>query len=101
MARNTLASMRAMKDIQQRNRERGCNRYIISNCGSLVNILEAFALIRLADWAQPTVDVIPLFETVADLQAAEAVMEALYANPEYAAHLARRGNTPGGHAGFQ
>lgn len=92
MARKTLESIRAMKTIQQRNGETGCNRYIISNNGSVVNMLEAFAMIRLSDWKEPTVDVIPLFETVDDLQIADTVMETLYTNPEYAAHLKRRGN---------
>ena len=33
----------------------------------------------------------PLFETIADLHAAPAIMEQLFANPAYAAHL----RTPG------
>lgn len=92
MARKTLESIRAMKTIQRRNGENGCNRYIISNNGNLINLLEAFSMIRLSDWQEPAVDIIPLFETINDLQVADTVMEALYANPEYAAHLNRRGN---------
>ncbi len=92
MAQKTLESMYAMKDIQKYNGEQGCNRYIISNNGSVVNVLEAFAMIRLCDWQSPTVDVIPLFETVDDLQSANTVMETLYTNPEYSEHLKRRGN---------
>ncbi|GAB5400944.1 MAG: phosphoenolpyruvate carboxylase [Aureisphaera sp.] len=92
MAEKTLASMYAMKQIQEYNGEQGCNRYIISNNGSVVNVLEAFAMIRLSDWEDPTVDIIPLFETVDDLQVANEVMETLYTNPHYAAHLKRRGN---------
>jgi phosphoenolpyruvate carboxylase len=100
MARKTLESIRAMKLIQQRNGETGCNRYIISNNGSIVNMLEAFAMIRLSDWPQPTVDVIPLFETVDDLQVADTVMESLYTNSEYAAHLKNRGNRQSVMLGF-
>ena len=81
-----------MKEIQQTNGEQGCNRYIISNNRGVVNVLEAFAMIRLCDWVEPTVDVIPLFEMVEDLLVADQVMETLYLNPEYAAHLKRRGN---------
>ncbi|MFI2743595.1 phosphoenolpyruvate carboxylase [Zhouia sp. PK063] len=92
MARKTLESIYAIKTIQKNNGELGCNRYIISNNGSVTNVLEAFAMIRLCDWAQPTVDVVPLFETVDDLQDARNVMETLYTNPTYAAHLKRRGN---------
>jgi phosphoenolpyruvate carboxylase len=92
MARNTLASIYAMKEIQLYNGENACNRYIISNNGSVVNLLEAFAMIRLCDWSSPTVDVIPLFETVDDLQDADQVMETIYTNSAYLAHLKRRGN---------
>jgi phosphoenolpyruvate carboxylase len=31
----------------------------------------------------PTVDIIPLFESVDDLQNAHSIMEQLYTNPEY------------------
>ncbi|HAT63815.1 MAG TPA: phosphoenolpyruvate carboxylase [Flavobacteriaceae bacterium] len=92
VAQKTIESMYAMKAIQKYNGEQGCNRYIISNNGSVVNVLEAFAMIRLCDWKNPTVDVIPLFETVDDLQVADQVMETLYTNPSYAKHLKRRNN---------
>ncbi|WP_046756779.1 phosphoenolpyruvate carboxylase [Kordia jejudonensis] len=88
----TISSIYAMKTIQERNGERGANRYIISNNQSVVHVMEAFAMLRLCDWKQPDVDVSPLFETVPDLQAAETVMKTLYENEAYAAHLKRRGN---------
>ncbi|PQB05299.1 phosphoenolpyruvate carboxylase [Aureitalea marina] len=91
MARKTLASIYAMRVIQKSNGELGCNRYIISNNGSVINVMEAFAMLRMSDWKEPTVDVIPLFETVDDLGVADQVMETLYTNPEYKAHLERRG----------
>ena len=53
--------------------------------------METFAMIRLCDWELPTVDVIPLFETVPDLQVCHLVMESLYKNPIYIEHLKRRG----------
>src|SRR5690606_2933421 len=74
------------------NGELGCNRYIISNNGSVLNVMQAFAMIRMCDWETPTVDIIPLFETVDDLEIAHKVMETLYSNKAYAAHLKRRGN---------
>ncbi|WP_224490407.1 phosphoenolpyruvate carboxylase [Robertkochia flava] len=92
MARNTLESIYAIKTIQKNNGEKGCNRYIISNNGSVLNVMEAFAMIRLCDWKSPDVDVIPLFETVDDLKVAHKVMKTLYTNTEYAKHLKRRGN---------
>lgn len=92
MAQKTLESIYAMKEIQKSNGEQGCNRYIISNNGSVVNVLETFAMIHLCDWNAPTVDIIPLFETVDDLQVADAVMKSLYKNPSYREHLKRRGD---------
>ncbi|QLE02563.1 phosphoenolpyruvate carboxylase [Galbibacter sp. BG1] len=92
MSRITLESIYAMKTIQKNNGELGSNRYIISNNGSVLNVMHAFAMIRMCDWEQPTVDVIPLFETVDDLEDAHNVMETLYTDKSYAAHLKRRGN---------
>lgn len=83
----TIDSIYAMRQIQAENGELGANRYIISNCQSLEHLLQLFALIRMCDWEQPTVDFIPLFETIDDLNAAPEIMRELYAIPEYAAHL--------------
>ncbi len=91
ITRATLESMYAIKTIQEKNGERAANRYIISNNGNALNVMETFAMIRLCDWEFPTVDVIPLFETVPDLQVAHTVMESLYSNPIYMEHLKQRG----------
>ncbi len=90
--RTTLETVSAMRTIQQQNGEPGCNRYIISNCESAVHILETLALFPLCGWAQPSVDIVPLFEIIDDLKVAHQVMETVYANPVYQQHLARRGN---------
>ena len=87
----TLDSVRAMQAIQKTNGERGCNRYIISNCQTLENILELFALCRISAWERPNVDFIPLFETIRDLKTAGKVMEGLFSNTVYKKHLERRG----------
>ena len=87
----TLESIRAMQRIQKTNGERGCNRYIISNCQTLENILELFAMCRVSGWEKPTVDFIPLFETIPDLEMASEVMNGLFSNPIYKKHLEQRG----------
>ena len=91
LVKKTLGSIYAMKTIQKENGERGAHRYIISNNQTALNVMETYAMINLCGWNKPTVDVIPLFETVTDLQNAHKVMEQLYTNPEYAKHLERRG----------
>jgi phosphoenolpyruvate carboxylase len=92
ITRQTLESVQAIKTIQKNNGESGANRYIISNNESALNVMETFAMIRLNNWENPTVDIIPLFESVDDLQNAHSIMEQLYTNPEYSAHLKSRGN---------
>ena len=87
-----LGSIRAMKEIQQTNGEAGSNRYIISNNQTAQNIFEVFAMIRLSDWAAPSVDIVPLFETIPDLKIALEVMDKVYSNPVYREHLKNRGN---------
>ena len=91
MARATIESIYAIKKIQAENGERGANRYIISNNGSAINVLETFSMVNMCGWENPTLDIIPLFETVPDLEVAHTVMETLYTNPQYMAHLKRRG----------
>ncbi|HLP40637.1 MAG TPA: phosphoenolpyruvate carboxylase [Fibrobacteria bacterium] len=95
LAQDALATLAAARDIQAQNGPRGLHRYIISNSQSAANVLEVLVLARLAGWKAGAVDldVVPLFETVGDLEHAEGIMRRLYALPAYAAHLARRGGT--------
>ena len=81
-----------MQEIQTKNGELGCHRYIISNNQTAQNIFEVFAMIRLSNWEEPTVDVAPLFETITDLSIAPKVMDIVYSNPTYRNHLRTRGD---------
>ena len=92
ITRLTIESIHAIKTIQEKNGEFGANRYIISNNESALNVMETFALFRLSNWENPPVDIIPLFESIDDLQNAHEIMEKLYTNPTYSAHLANRNN---------
>ncbi|MBH46101.1 MAG: phosphoenolpyruvate carboxylase [Flavobacteriaceae bacterium] len=92
ITRETLDSIRAMKTIQEKNGERGCNRYIISNCQSIDNILELYAMHKISNWEAPKVDIIPLFETIPDLEVCEKIMKTLYENGVYRKHLSKRGD---------
>lgn len=101
LVKETINSFQAIGDIQQQNGESGCHRYIISNCGSALNVAEVLALAQLtvsdgkrsATGAMSPVnlDVVPLFETIDDLAQCGAVMHKLYTNAHYARHLASRG----------
>ncbi len=90
IVKHTIGSIYAMKAIQKSNGEKGCHRYIISNCQSIENMLQLYALHRICGWEKPTVDLIPLFETVDDLRASQEIMNSLYSNPVYSAHLKSR-----------
>jgi phosphoenolpyruvate carboxylase len=90
ITKSTIKSIQAIKQIQENNGEFGANRYIISNNESALNVMETFALFKLNNWENLSVDIIPLFESVDDLQSAHLIMEKLYTNPAYAEHLTNR-----------
>lgn len=92
MTKSTIESIHAMKTIQQKNGELGSNRYIISNNESALNVMETLSMFHLCGWQNPTVDIVPLFESVDDLQHADVIMEQLYANSAYKKHLKSRNN---------
>ena len=87
ITKSTIGSIKAMKTIQENNGEKACNRYIISNNESALHVFETLSMFHLCGWQNPTVDIVPLFESVEDLEKADKVMEQLYTNPTYANHL--------------
>ncbi|MEP7372027.1 MAG: phosphoenolpyruvate carboxylase [Chitinophagaceae bacterium] len=90
--RDTLKSIAAIRTIHQFNGPDGCHRYIISQCNSALNAMEVYGLFLLNGWkpAEINIDIVPLFETIDDLQNAADVMRTLYTNPVYKKHLQRR-----------
>src|SRR6187401_756143 len=88
LIKDTLLSASTIKGIQQFNGEAGCNRYIISQCNSALNVLEVFGLLLLNGWKKEKllVDIVPLFETIEDLKQAPAIMKTLYTNKNYRQH---------------
>ena len=93
-AQDTLKSMETIKTIQGYNGEQGCNRYIISQCSSALQMLEVYGLFLLCGWKKEllNIDIVPLFEMIDDLQQAAAMMKELYSNETYRQHLQLRGN---------
>ncbi|MEO6328611.1 MAG: phosphoenolpyruvate carboxylase [Ginsengibacter sp.] len=94
LIKDTLNTMHAIKKIQQFNGIEGCHRYIISQCNSALNVAEVVGLFLLCGWKKEelSIDVVPLFETVEDMQHASEIMNTLYKNFHYQAHLKRRNN---------
>ncbi len=94
LTKDTLDTIRLVKQIQFSNGEKACQRFIISNCQRASDILQLINLFLWSGWRKESlsVDFMPLFETVNDLSHAAEVMESLYAHPFYKDHLKRRGS---------
>ena len=92
LVKNTLQTIKVVKEIQQTNGEKGAHRYIISNNQTALNVMQLYAMLKLVAFNDRlSIDIVPLFETVTDLENAPKVMEQLYTNKAYKAHLRSRG----------
>ncbi len=85
----TIKTFLSIRNIQKSNGEKSCHRYVISNCQSVIHILQVYQLakILIAPTDSLPLDVVPLFETIDDLAHAPAIMEKLYSIPQYRDHL--------------
>ena len=94
MTNEVLDTFRALGSIQKRNGMKAARRYIISFTKSAQNIKDVYELNRLA-FAHPedvpTIDVIPLFEQLEDLQNSVNVLEEMIKIPEVQARLKATG----------
>lgn len=92
MTRDTLDTFAAIRNIQARQGVMALHRYVISNSGSVADVLGVLAMARLAGWKTDKVklDIVPLFETIEDLHEAPKVLAQLFASPVYLAHLKKR-----------
>lgn len=90
--KDTFATVRAIAEIQEKNGEKACHRYIISNSTSTASVLEVMALFRFCGYSSEDklVDIVPLFETMEGLESAPKTMFQLYNLPYYQNHLKRR-----------
>lgn len=96
--RKTLETFHVMRTVQQEFGRRAASTYIVSMTRSAEDLLRVLLLAREAGLldltAEPPVsnlDVVPLFETQADLARAPAVMQELFDDPVYSRQLQARG----------
>lgn len=91
---DTLSVMAAIKDIQAANGVAGCDRYVISHSHSALTVIEVYGMLLMSGWQSDAlrVDIVPLFETVDDLNNAAVIMQELYELPAYRNHLRFRRN---------
>src|SRR5690606_32932154 len=97
-AQCTIDAFRAMATIQRESGELGARTYIISMTQSADDLLRVLVLAREAglvdlggDPPVSRIDVVPLFETGADLDAAPEIMRSLFEDPAYARQMQARG----------
>ncbi len=95
IVKDTIHNISQLQHIQDTNGEDGCNRYIISNSEDIFAILFVYGLFKWCGWAgkEITFDIVPLFETMKGMEAAEATMQTLFDLPEYRQHLESRDNS--------
>ncbi|PZU49715.1 MAG: phosphoenolpyruvate carboxylase [Microbacterium sp.] len=90
LAQEVLEVFRTIAQIQQRYGPDAAGRYIVSFTQSAADLANVHALARFAvgpGGTPPVLDVIPLFETFADLQAAPGILAEIVENPDFAARL--------------
>ena len=86
----TLKLFRKIGQAHQMLGQASMQTYIISMTEGVSNLLEVLLMTHDAGLAGQ-LDIVPLFETVADLKAAPKIMADLFQNPVYANHLKQRG----------
>jgi phosphoenolpyruvate carboxylase len=98
-ARRTLEEFGALKDIQTRFGEAASHRYILSMTRSAADVWDALLLGWQAGLVrarrgklQSSLDVIPLFETLEDLEAGPGVIDELLSDSVYRRLVASRGD---------
>ena len=96
--RRALDTMRAMRTVQDETGEAAASTYIVSMTTSPEDLLRVLLLAREAglvdlacDPPRSRLDVVPLFETLDDLERAPEVLRALLSDAVYARQLAARG----------
>lgn len=88
--RETLDVFRTIRWARETIGPRAVDSYVISHCRAAADVLEVLFLARDAG-VDAAIDVVPLFESIEDLDNSPAVLEALFDQPVYVAHLAARG----------
>src|SRR6266487_2506043 len=93
-----LEILRAAAEVQQQYGKEALSNYIISKSDGVSDILEVALLLKEAGLLRPRegeldVNIIPLFETIADLRNCSGVMDELLGLPEYRRFLEHRSRT--------
>ena len=94
IVKDTIANIKQLKLIQERNGEDGCNRYIISNSEDIFSVLFVFGLFRWCGYKDEDInfDIVPLFETMIGMKLSGEIMQTLLSLPQIRKHVSKRGD---------
>ena len=93
LIRDTIQNIKQLTELQNRNGEIGCHRYIISNSEDVYSVLFVLGLIRwIHEGDMLKFDIIPLFETMEGMKNSASIMAELFENASYMKHLKNRNN---------
>ena len=84
-----LAQLWTIGAIQKQHGPKAADHYVVSMTRSAEDILAIHRLAKLANVRQ--IDIVPLFETIQDLDNAERILAELWSNADYREHLKHRG----------
>jgi phosphoenolpyruvate carboxylase len=95
-SRSEIATLNAAKEAHRCYGKCSIPNYVISMTHGVSDILETALLLREGGLLRPQtgeldVNIVPLFETIADLRGCGAIMDRLFAIPEYRCLIAGRG----------
>lgn len=83
-----ISTLKLVPEVQKRNGPLSLHRFIISHTESTLHLMEIF---YLSEWyAKGLLDVVPLFESIADMRKAPEILENLFQNKTYLKHLQKR-----------
>lgn len=93
--KDVIVNIKQLKQLQLMNGELTCNRYIISNATSVLDVLQVYTFFRWCNYTSDEIhfDIIPLFETIEGMTNAATILDELFKNKIYKKHLEKRNNT--------
>ncbi len=86
---NVIEPILLAREATQRYGRDGMGVYVISMTDALSDVLEVLLLMR---WCQADLSIVPLFETLEDLERAPDILRAMFAHPHYREHLRSNGD---------
>lgn len=91
---DTIATLKLIPEVQRQNGALGLHRVIISHTRNAADVLAVLALARLAglDMTNLAIDIVPLFESIDDLETSQQTLHELFDCGPYREHLRARGN---------